>query len=112
MSKDMQQNSKMEMIPDEALDEVSGGEASPYAKNLYYKVVGNSQATVKVRYYDAHGTKMGTIKVDTVVIYRKYEETVTVNGETFKLIGVTKDGDSPFNVLFIRETNLQPITPW
>ncbi len=108
----MQQDSKMDKVPDELLEEVSGGEASPYAKNLYYRVVGNSQATVQVRCYDSHGTKKGTIALNTVVIYRGYEEIVTVNGETFMLIGVSKEGASKFDLLFIRETNLQPITPW
>ena len=105
----MQHDSKMEKIPDELLEEVSGGEASKYAKNLYFRVVGG-MSTVRVRCYDGHGVKKGTIDVNTEVVYRGFEETVTVDGETFKLIGVSRENSS--ELLWIRESNLQKITPW
>ena len=107
----MQQDSRIDKIPDEDLEEVSGGEASKYAKNVYYRVIGGSQATVRVHRYDDHGNRKGTIEVGAeVVSYHGFTATVTNNGETFNLICVTRENSSDF--FWMRSTDLQNIVPW
>lgn len=107
----MQQDSKVNKIPDELLEEVSGGEASKYAKNVYYRVIGSSQATVRVHRYDDHGNAKGTIDVGTeVVSYHGFVATVSKDGKTMNLICVAKENSSDF--FWMEDKDLQTILPW
>lgn len=107
----MQLDGKMDKVPDELLEEVSGGEASKYAKNVYYKVIGGNLGTVQVHRYDDHGNVKGYIKVgQEVVAFRGWQATVTNNGVTMNLICVAKENSSDF--FWMEDKDLQKILPW